>query len=390
MSTGSSDRLLYLMNDFVVQEHLCNLRCVYCLNFENDLKGTEPWVPSERVDLRAQGAGFERALRVLENCRARGDAPILRVSGGEILALAGGLDFIERIATDWDRVQVLTNATLLRGETLERLARLPGLNLCCSVDGHTPELNAFRTEQPRWAQRILDGLLGAVHAGLPVEVYTVLTSHNIEALYEFACFLAELPRTADLRLLPFPVRGEIAQRLAPWPNQLSSLDRLLADHPRLAPVLPPRAYLERLTSFYKQGGRSFRCRVPLSFLQTFDDGVVASCSNCWAVQLGNLLEPGGDVLREVGKAKIHKLFLRPKPRVPFCRGCFTPFDLINVYFDGDCSLEELARLDLYSSSNVQRRLALLKAAWQESPPRAVWSGPKPSRRRQAPSEVART
>ena len=37
-------RLQYLMNDFVVQEHVCNLRCTYCLNFENEnLKPGKPF-----------------------------------------------------------------------------------------------------------------------------------------------------------------------------------------------------------------------------------------------------------------------------------------------------------------------------------------------------------
>src|ERR1041385_1380263 len=133
----ASEKMYYLMNDFVVQEHVCNLRCTYCLNFENELKGTQPWVPLERINLEEGTKGFDRAKEVLEVCREKADAPILRISGGEILAIAGGVNFIEQVAPDWEKLQVLTNATLLFGETLERLSRVPSLNLCCSVDGHS-------------------------------------------------------------------------------------------------------------------------------------------------------------------------------------------------------------------------------------------------------------
>lgn len=368
----SDKQLLYLMNDFVVQEHFCNLRCHYCLNFENELKGGQPWIPVEDIDLKAGGKGFKRALQVLELCRLKADAPILRISGGEILAIAGGVRFIEQVGMDWEKIQILTNATLLYGETLERLARIPSLNLCCSVDGHTVELNALRTRHPKMARSIIDGLLGAIKAGIPVEVNTVLTGHNIEALYDFACYLATLPRTADLRLIPFPVRGQVAEGIAPSAQQFSSLYKLLDEYEQFKTLLPPRAYLERLCNFYEQSRRTFRCHVPLAFVQSFDDGVIASCSNCWAISLGNLLEDE-NVLHQIGEAKIHKLFLRPRPRVPFCQSCFTPFDIVNIYLDDECSLDDIASMNMFSSASVRDRLARLKAAWTSRPPRGVWS-----------------
>ncbi len=369
--SGPGDRLLYLMNDFVVQEHVCNLRCTYCLNFENEnLKDGEPWKPTERIDLKAETYGWRRARRMLDLCRQRGDAPILRLAGGEIMAIGGALDFLEEIAGEWERVQVLTNATFLRKD-IDRLARWPTLNLCCSVDGHTAELNALRTPRENWAERIVDGLLAAVEAGIPVEVYTVLTHHNTHAIHEFARYLLDLDRSADVRLLPFPVRGEVARTMAPKASQVEAVERLLDDYETLAEILPPRGYVERLVEICGSGVRRHRCRVPLSFLQTFDDGVVASCSNCWASPLGNLLEEDR-VLEQVGEATIHKLFLRDPPRFPFCRGCFTPFDVVNVFLDGDCTLDEITAMDLYSSPAARRRLVELASAFEEGGKRPLW------------------
>lgn len=365
-------RLLYLMNDFVVQEHVCNLRCSYCLNFENEnLKEGEPWSPTERIDLSAGGFGWQRARRVLELCRQKGQAPILRLAGGEIMAIAGSLGFLEEEAAHWERVQILTNATFLERD-IERLRAIPSLNLCCSVDGHTVELNRERTPNPKWAGRIIKGLLAAIHAGVPVEVYMVLTQINVHAVHEFACWLRELPRTADVRLLPFPVRGAIADTKRPQPGQYGALRRVLEDYDQLREILPPRGFLERLLEFCVTGLRTRRCRVPLSFLQTFDDGVVASCSNCWASPLGNLLQDEA-VLNQVGKANIHKLFLRNPPRFPFCRTCFTPFDVVNTFLDGDCSLDEIGSMDLYRTEGARNRLQQLRDAWSGKEAEGVWS-----------------
>jgi molybdenum cofactor biosynthesis enzyme MoaA len=373
-------KLLYLLNDFVVQEHVCNLRCTYCLNFENEnLKGGTPWVPLERINLKPDTKGWHRAHQVLDRCRELADAPILRVAGGEIMAIPGGVDFIEQVAPNWERVQVLTNATFLQKD-IGRLATISSLNLCCSVDGHTVELNAQRTPVKNWAQRIIDGFLAAVQASVPVEVYTVLTEHNVEGIYDFACYLAELTRKSDLRLLPFPVRGIVAERMGPRREQYAALEKLVDEYDQFAAILPPRAYMTRLLDVCLTGRRSYRCRVPLSFMQTFDDGVIASCSNCWASPLGNVLDDE-TVFTQVGEANIHKLFLRNPPRFPFCKGCFTPFDVVNVYLDGECSLDDIAGMDLYSSPGVRARLQQLREAWAGDGAKAVWQATKlPSER----------
>jgi pyruvate-formate lyase-activating enzyme len=361
------------MNDFVVQEHVCNLRCSYCLNFENEhLKDGKPWQPLEQIDLREGSAGWERARRVLDRCRAIGEAPILKLSGGEIFAIGGALEFLEAVAPDWDRVQVLTNATLLSEPTIERLARLPHLNLCCSVDGHTPELNALRTTKPVWAQRILDGTRRAMQAGIPVEIYTVVTSQNATALYEFACYLASEKASADVRYFPFPVRGDAAVAAGAVESPVAGLQKILDNYDALGAVLPPAPYFERLLAFYQTGIRGFRCHIPLTHVQTFDDGVVAACSNCWASQLGRVTEES-NVFAQVGEAGIHRVFLKEPPRFPFCRGCFTPFDVVNVYLDGDCSLESMTQMDLFSSPKVIERLVMLRAMADSGARKALWS-----------------
>lgn len=357
-------KLKYLMNDFVVQEHVCNLRCSYCLNFENEnLKPGEPWKPIARVTLKEGSFGWQRARKVLETCREQGDAPILRVAGGEVLAIPGAVDFLQEVADDWDRLQILTNAVFLTRD-IDRLQRIDNLNLCCSLDGHTPELNALRTPQEKWARKIIEGVTAAVHAGIPVEVYTVLTTHNARSLYDFACWLLELPRSADLRLLPFPVRGNAAKGTLPGPEDFQDVGRLIDEFDRFRAILPPARYLERLWQVGTSSERVNRCRIPLSIMQSFDDGLLAACTNCWAAPLGNMLEDD-DPFARIGKANIHKLFLRNPPRVPFCNGCFTPFDVVNVFLDGDCRLEEVTAMDLYSSPAARDRLKELRAQWED-------------------------
>jgi MoaA/NifB/PqqE/SkfB family radical SAM enzyme len=359
-----SGRLQYLMNDFVLQEHVCNLRCDYCLNFENEnLKPGKPWQPTERIALKPGEFGWQRAHQVLKRCRALADAPILRLAGGEVMAIRGALDFIAEVAPDWDRIQILTNATFLTRD-IGRLARIGNLNLCCSLDGHTPELNERRTGNPKWALRIIDGVQAAIEAGVPVEIYTVLSATNVEAIYDFACWLRELPRRADVRLLPFPVRGKAARKYLFRPTQTAALRRLRLEHAEFSEILPPSAYFDRLIAMAEGDARKWRCRVPLSFVQTFDDGVVAACSNCWAAPLGNVIEDAA-AFEQIGRANIHKLFLRTPPRVNFCTGCFTPFDVVNVFLDGGCSLEDICQMDLYSSPAARTRLAALRDVWAD-------------------------
>jgi MoaA/NifB/PqqE/SkfB family radical SAM enzyme len=359
-----SGRLQYLMNDFVVQEHVCNLRCDYCLNFENEnLKPGEPWRPTERIDLKPGEFGWQRAHQVLARCRELADAPILRIAGGEVMAIRGALDFVAEVASDWDRVQILTNATFLTRD-IGRLARIENLNLCCSLDGHTPELNERRTPNKKWAMRIIDGVRAAIEAGVPVEIYTVLSATNVEAIYDFAYWLRQLPRRADVRLLPFPVRGKAARDYLFAPTQIAALRRLRLEYAEFAEILPPAAYFDRLITMAAGDRRRWRCRVPLSFIQTFDDGVVAACSNCWAAPLGNIIEDAATFDR-IGRANIHKLFLRTPPRVEFCTGCFTPFDVVNVFLDGHCSIEDICSMDLYRAPSVRVRLLALRQAWAD-------------------------
>lgn len=349
----------YLLNDFVIQEQVCNLRCVYCLNFENELKGVEPWTVTGRPTLASGGAGFAQAKAVLENALRHGDAPILKLSGGEIFSLPGAMDFIAWASGMWSRVQILTNATLFTEQRLARLKALGNVNLCLSLDGSTAEANALRTPAPRLAKRIIDGVAAAVAAGIPSEIYTVVTAHNYRHMDELVQWLAALPRHADLRFIPFPIRGEAARKYAAPADAADAFQDFALRHADLTDVLLPAAYYDMLAAYYDAGRRTRRCRIPLTHLQSFDDGVIAACPNCWISTVGHLTEDA-DPFAQIGRAKIHKLFLKDTPRVPFCRTCITPFDLVNLYFDGAVSEEEMRGIDLFSTPAVIERLRLLK------------------------------
>ncbi|HWA88593.1 MAG TPA: radical SAM protein [Rhizomicrobium sp.] len=351
--------LRYLLNDFVIQEQVCNLRCVYCLNFENELKGVVPWTAQERPDLSNGGAGFVQAKAMLENAAQYGDAPILKLSGGEIFSLPGAMDFIEWASERWDRVQILTNATLFNEPRIARLKRLGNVNLCLSLDGSTPEANALRTPAPRLAMRIIDGVRAVVQAGIPCEIYTVVTGHNYRHMDELVAWLAGLARGADLRFVPFPIRGEAARKFAAPADAAAVFQGFAERNTAMAEVLLPAVYYDILGAYYDAGRRTRRCRIPLTHLQSFDDGVIAACPNCWSSAIGNLAKEG-DPFAEIGRAKIQRLFLKDTPRVPFCRNCITPFDIVNLYFDGEVSDAEMQAIDLFRTPAVMNRLRVLK------------------------------
>ena len=148
------------VNDF------CNLACEHCLvsSSPEGSQGLDGAIVRESID-QAVALGAERIF----------------LTGGEPLARPDALELITHVVTTHMReAVVLTNGTLLKGERLEALAALPGgrLRLQISLDGATPEVN----DPIRGAgsfHRIVDGVRGAVAAGLPTTVTMTLLRHNL-------------------------------------------------------------------------------------------------------------------------------------------------------------------------------------------------------------------
>jgi hypothetical protein len=117
----------------------------------------------------------------------------------------------------------------------------------------------------------------------------------------------------------------------------------------------------------KEDARVLRCHLPKVSIQSIDKGALTPCPNGWTIQLGNLLcEDGEEVASRIGNDKIYNILLHKRPRLEYCKICFTAYDVVSLYIGGRISDAELETLPLYSGPRVKERMRLLKEEYQNS------------------------
>lgn len=369
--TINNERTPLLVNDFVIREDICNSRCEYCLIGDSLLKeerrvekidGIVRFDPKKIKEplLYQSGAPIktriDKVLNVMEDYI---DASILKISGGEVFLIKNIIGLLEDRHTHYSNIQVLTNGTLLNQEVVEKLANIPNINVQFTIDGHAFEMNSYRVRTQNLQNRLLKNLDLLVEYKIPVEINCVLTNKNTENLDKFAEYL--LRYEGKLILLPYPVRGTAKSKYFPLPAQLKGIERLIKNYTLYRGVLPPLIYLSTLLEYLVTRRRVLKCSLPLCMFQLFDDGIITPCVNMWTVILGNILnEESKPVFDKIGKEKIYNLMLTDEPSTPFCKQCFTPWDIINLYFQGEISVETLCKMPLYAREEIKGKLERLK------------------------------
>lgn len=364
-------RIPLLVNDLVVEEQLCHLRCTYCLTEEYNLLMAVPDAQERLTTDR-----HTDWLTVLDRYDDSVDAPILRVSGGEFFWLPGSDAFIEKAAERYETVQVITNGVLLKPERLERLAAIENFQLNLSLDGHTHAMNIHRFRTEAMFRLVLSRLDHAVELGIPVEVQAVLTAINAPDLPRFCEFLLERYGGA-VRLYAFPVRGKVAGDLACPPGNY--LEEVVERYDEFHPILPPRAAVAHVADFIRTGERTLPCSIPATMLQLFGDGNISACPHAWLTPMGNVVKVGNAIDEHLLSHEHYSLFLQPRPRFSFCKGCVTPSDVVNLYLEGDVSDEEIAHCFLYRGPSALERLRQLRAAFRPVTARLQRGGAAPRR-----------
>ena len=325
----------------------CNMHCRYCRNDNitvsvKDLNELEHSL--ERVSLLAQGAF---------------DIPIIKISGyGEIFLLPNILKILKALSKSYERIQVITNATLLSKDIISRLSKIPGIDVCVSLDGHTPELNASRTTNSLLIKKVLNNISRLRDYKIPVEVNSVLTKYNISGFIEFINYLSD--RYDSLTCYPFPARGS-ASLSALGPQNTKKLLPLVDSYQRFSNVLPPIQYIKRLLSFINESARRDKCYVGYVNLGLEPDGNIPVCACSIKTPLGNIFEQ--DTVRALKKIKLspilHK-FLFKELSFENCSGCFTHYEVINLFLDGTITLDEIKKIPLFGGQRTQKNLQALK------------------------------
>ncbi|MBR0865890.1 radical SAM protein [Bradyrhizobium diazoefficiens] len=358
-----------LANDLVIQESNCNLSCKYCLTGQSKFKADHLdqliFQPPSRSDC-GQGTALGAALeRIVVSTVSRLDLPIAKVTGGEIFLIKGIIDFIERLAGMVSTVVVQTNGVLIKPDQLERLAALENMCLQVSLDSTEYSGNSYRSGTPALHDKIFNRLHRIFSAGIPIEIYCVLNDRSLPQLETTLAVLRSYG--PHLTIFPFPIRGPDRDDFYPRPEQIHILHRILDRYDEFLPVMPPRAYWRRLISYFEEGGRTFRCHLPRFAFTTFEDGQVTSCPNIWFNKIGNLLsEPPEDVTQRIGNTPFHQILLAPKPRLDACRSCFTPWDMLSMFLDGEITLDELCEGPMYRSSATRVRLQQIAADYYDA------------------------
>ncbi len=361
-----TDRLL--ANDFVIQEDNCNLSCQYCLtgqsNFKADHAAQMIFGPPRPASYSCTSDLGKRIDAVIDAV-ANQDLPIVKVTGGEVFLLRGIMVLLRRLAKVFATVVIQTNASLLTREAIEEIAGWPNACLQISLDAVSYEGNSYRCVTREQHERVLDRLAAVLEAGVPTEIYCVLNDRSLPWLGN--TIQAFEPYRGRVALHPFPVRGPDRARFSPRPEQMDVLHRIDAEYAAYAGLLPPRAYWKRLLQFFTEGERTFRCHLPRFAFSTFDDGVLTSCPNIWFNKVGNVLsEDPALVTGRIGRTPFYRLLLAGSPRIDACKACFTPWDMLSMYVDGEITLDELCRPpSMYSAPASRARIAEIARAYQE-------------------------
>lgn len=316
------------------------------------------------VERYGDGNAFSSRLdRVLERVDQELSPPLLKLTGGEIFLIKGIMEFIEREASRHEAIIVQTNGLPLTDDRIDRLAKLGNLSIQISLDSSVFEGNSHRVRTPTIHDMVLKRVEAALKAGIQVEIYCVISERSAPYLCEFVEWCGQF-RDNPPQLFPFPVRGPDAAKFRIQSGQIPMIENLLTMLEEFHHILPPRAYLERLCAFYRDGVRSWRCHLPRLVVSTFDDGSVTPCPNIWFHNLGNLDSDQWEApLSVIGKTPFYDLLLAPVPRLAACKGCFTPWDTLSLYFNDDITIDELCRAPSYAPPGIRKLLEAKKSEY---------------------------
>ncbi len=349
---------MFLINDLVVKEHICNMHCTYCLTGTSNLKKAGMEKVQECAFLRYQdGSVLQKQLdSVTDTLHHIFQIPILKISGGEILLISGLTNYLKKHAPNYKVVQILTNGLLLDDQILMEFRKIGNICLQISLDHHTLKGNQYRTAKQKDLDQILLNLDKAVRYEIPVEINCVLHNKNTHILNDYVKYLSKYDN--KITFFPFPVRGAEKDSFFPEKEQLRGLSDVLKSYRSYKGILPPKPYLERLLCFLQTGVRDIPCIFPRIAIGSFDDGNITPCANYWFTCLCNILherEPE-KIAETVEQAGIYHVLLSKHTLFNECRTCFTPWDILNLYAKGEISLDEVCSIPVYAHPEVRQVL----------------------------------
>jgi hypothetical protein len=106
--------------------------------------------------------------------------------------------------------------------------------------------------------------------------------------------------------------------------------------------------------------RVLPCYITATMVQLFGQGEVSACPHAWVSPMGNVTTDRKLLLDQYGAHQHYDLFMHDRPRFEFCKTCATPSDVLNLYFLGRVSDEEIGSTALYSGERTRARLRQMR------------------------------
>ena len=364
-----------LFNDFVIQYSHCNFRCEYCLNqlkpdetsiWKSTNRFNTPSYANKTLDFEYKGELKSNIDKTMLNFQKAIDAPILRISGGEILGMKGIEQLLKEACEQYPIVQIVTNGFYLDHAMAEYIKSLGKIQIHFSLDGHTTDLNFYRVKETTIQQILMNNLDYALALGIVVEISSVLTNRNTKVYESFLQYLMQYAGTS-LKVFPAPIRGVNIGQFFPSQDDIRQFDLILRRYDWYESILPPKAYMQNLMDFLYGHEKNKRCWIPLTAIQSLDNGILTACPNGWTSQVANVwFDNESSVVENIKNERIYSLFTQERPRLKYCKECFTAYEIVNLYLNDEITAEELFTVPLYCNDNVYFRLNEIKKERQIS------------------------
>ncbi|MBI4980309.1 radical SAM protein [Candidatus Woesearchaeota archaeon] len=368
------EKAQFVINDFLLFEEFCNLRCDYCGGFyptdfvfrrDGDrLVYPQRWESTRKASTTLEEMLdqtpkitqlFELASRVLEGLNDQFEYPILKLSGGEVFLIKEICDFIEHSSKRFKAVQLLTNGTLLNESSIECIAQLGNVYIQLSLDGHNLEVNRARIKREELQRKILRNIEVIQKKGLSLEINCVLTKYNTKEFSAFAEYISQYPKVV---IFPRPVRGESVEILHPDESAIKQFEESIKTvNPH---VLPPSSYIDKLLSTLLHKKRAWKCYIPFFVMGTDMYGNLSRCTLCsGSTKVTNILEPDEDKLQSLK----HKVSYNSDNNCISCpENCITQYEMFNLYVESMVNEEELKKVPIFRANGIIENIKEIKSS----------------------------
>lgn len=333
-------RLSSPVSVFLNLTNSCNLRCVYC--------SAASGVP-DPMDLAP-----DELRRVIDELIALKVLKVI-VTGGEPFVRTDVFDLLERLLGGGLCLSLITNGTLIRGETAQRLAELGLWNVSVSLDGTLPEVND-RTRGEGSLGRALEGIGQLMDHGVTPFILVTVTASNVAHVADLVDHLTDLGvKGAAFNLMASQGRGDGCGSLRVPPDRIrqlaADLERVKSERDGFVREdllhwleLPPRLELRStLDPSRCRDSRLLPCDAAKTACAIGSDGTVYPCNRFGDYPCGNLRSQS---LQEIWLGermqRIRDLAAVPTSRSRGCASCrYSP-----VCSGGCRALAHLAYADL--------------------------------------------